>query len=195
MALLQYFNQGLIECGLDESGRGCLAGPVVAAAVILKKDFYHPLLNDSKKVSAENRQILKSFIIDNALAFSVQSIDNNTIDKINILQASILAMHNCLEQLALQPDLLLIDGNYFKPFQHIPHHCIVKGDSKFSCIAAASILAKTYRDEYMEQLHEDFPSYNWNKNKGYGTKKHVAALQEYGTTIYHRKSFHFPQKQ
>lgn len=178
-----------MEAGCDEAGRGCLAGPVFAASVILPKDFYHPLLNDSKQVSEENRNELRLIIEKEALAFAVASIDNEEIDKINILKASFKAMHLAIGQLQKKPQLLLIDGNRFIKYKKIVHHCIVKGDSIYTSIAAASILAKTYRDEYMLQLHDHFPHFHWNKNKGYGTMAHRNAIAEHGHCKYHRKTF------
>lgn len=187
--LQSYFNPIKTEAGLDEAGRGCYAGPVFAAAVILPKDFYHPLLNDSKQLSAIQREILRPVIEKESIAYAVASVDNVEIDKINILQASYKAMHLALDQLNISPELLLIDGNRFRPYQKTPHHCIVKGDGKYASIAAASILAKTYRDEYMQKLHLEFSCYGWNKNKGYGTAEHRAAIDVHGLCRYHRKSF------
>lgn len=187
--LQSYFNPIKTEAGLDEAGRGCYAGPVFAAAVILPKDFYHPLLNDSKQLSAIQREILRPVIEKESIAYAVTSVDNDEIDKINILQASYKAMHLALDQLNISPELLLIDGNRFRPYQKTPHHCIVKGDGKYASIAAASILAKTYRDEYMQKLHLEFSCYGWNKNKGYGTAEHRAAIDVHGLCRYHRKSF------
>ena len=177
------------EAGVDEAGRGCYAGPVFAAAVILPKDFYHPLLNDSKKLSEKQRDILRPIIENESIAFGVASVDNNEIDQINILQASYKAMHLSIDQLKPKPDGLLIDGNRFKPYKKISHLCIVKGDGKFASIAAASILAKTYRDEYMNLIHKEFPEYGWDKNKGYGTAIHRKAIEQIGLSKYHRKSF------
>lgn len=187
--LSPYFNESLIEAGCDEAGRGCYAGPVVAAAVILPKDFYHPLLNDSKQVTEKHRDELRPFIEAAAIAFGVAFVDNDEIDEINILKASFKAMHLALDKLKTKPQLLLIDGNRFIPYKKIPHQCFVKGDGRFASIAAASILAKTYRDEYMQQLHEEFPQYNWKKNKGYGTLEHRKAIEQVGLCKYHRKSF------
>jgi ribonuclease HII len=184
-----FYSDNLIEAGCDEAGRGCLAGPVVAASVILPKDYSHPLLNDSKQLSAKQRERLKSEIEKEALSFAVGMVCNNEIDKINILNASFLAMHKAIDLLHITPQLLLIDGNRFKPYKSIPHHCIIKGDSKFLSIAAASILAKTYRDEYMTNLSLEFPHYDWAKNMGYPTIAHRNAIQELGPTPYHRKSF------
>jgi len=178
-----------IEAGLDEAGRGCYAGPVFAAAVILPKDFYHPLLNDSKQVKEKDREILRPIIEKESIAYAVASVDNNEIDVINILQASFKAMHLCLDNLSVTPKFLLIDGNRFKQYKEIEHKCIIGGDGKYTSIAAASILAKTYRDEYMEQLHNEFPHFGWNQNKGYGTAIHRKAIEEHGLCKYHRKSF------
>ncbi len=184
-----FYQDKLIEAGCDEAGRGCYAGPVFAAAVILPNTFYHPLLNDSKKVKEKDRNTLRLFIEQNAIAFAIAKVDNKEIDKINILKASFKAMHNAVEQLHIQPELLLIDGNRFMPYKNIPHQCIIKGDGKFANIAAASILAKTYRDDYMLQLHKKFPKYGWDKNKGYGTLTHRKAIEEFGVCKYHRMSF------
>lgn len=187
--LKPYFQKKLLEAGCDEAGRGCLAGPVFAAAVILPKDYTNKILNDSKQVSESKRKLLRTEIENEALSFAVGIVDNNEIDKINILNASFLAMHRAIEQLGVKPELLLIDGNRFKPYQKIPHECIIKGDGKFLSIAAASILAKTYRDDFMEQAHEKYPHYDWKTNKGYPTKKHRNGIKEYGTTPLHRLSF------
>lgn len=187
--LKPFFQTELIEAGLDEAGRGCLAGPVFAAAVILPKKFFHPLLNDSKQVNENNRNELRTIIEAEAEAFAVASIDNNEIDSINILRASFKAMHLSLDGLKKKPQLLLIDGNRFIKYKKIPHQCIIKGDSIYASIAAASILAKTYRDEYMLQMHESYPQYNWAKNKGYGTVAHRDAIVKFGMTELHRKSF------
>lgn len=177
------------EAGADEAGRGCYAGPVFAAAVILPNQFFHPLLNDSKQVSAKERELLKEVIQSSAIGWAVASVDNTEIDRINILKASFKAMHLAIDQLKPGPRLLLIDGNRFIPYKKVPHHCIIKGDGKYACIAAASILAKTFRDAYMRQLHEEFPMYGWNKNKGYGTLEHRKAIEKYGLCKYHRKSY------
>lgn len=179
----------MTEAGCDEAGRGCLAGPVFAAAVILDKQFNHPLLNDSKKLTEKQRLVLRADIEKYAQAFAVADLTNQEIDQINILKASFKAMHKAVEQLHPQPELLLIDGNRFTPMKNIPHICVVKGDGKYQSIAAASILAKTYRDEYMCELHKQFPVYHWNQNKGYATQKHYDAIEQYGITPYHRKSF------
>ncbi|MFN4316215.1 MAG: ribonuclease HII [Chitinophagaceae bacterium] len=181
-------NEGL-EAGCDEAGRGCYAGPVFAAAVILPADFFHPLLNDSKKLNEAQRTELRPIIQEKALAWAVASVSNTEIDEINILRASFKAMHLAIEQLQLRPDRLLIDGNRFSAHASIPHHCIVKGDGKMASIAAASILAKTARDEYMLDLHNDFPMYCWHRNKGYGTPDHRRAIEQYGLCDHHRKSF------
>jgi ribonuclease HII len=187
--LLNYYKEGLVEAGCDEAGRGCLAGPVFAAAVILPNNFTHPLLNDSKQVTENNRNILRYEIEINALAFAVACCTPDEIDKINILNASLLAMHRALDQLTTIPDHILVDGNQFKAYKKIPHTCIIKGDGKYKSIAAASILAKTYRDEYMLSIADEFPVYLWHKNKGYPTLEHRIAVQKYGICTYHRKSF------
>lgn len=187
--LKSYFQKKLIEAGCDEAGRGCLSGPVYAAAVILPKDYKNKTLNDSKQISEKKREILRIEIEKNAISFGVGIVDNNEIDKINILNASFLAMHRAIDQLKQPPGLLLIDGNRFTPYQQIPHECIIKGDGKFLSIAAASILAKTYRDEFMFSAHQKHPEYGWNKNKGYPTKTHRAAIKEFGATTLHRQSF------
>ncbi len=189
MGLLQYFVLHGVEAGCDEAGRGCLAGPVVAAAVVLPTDFYHPLLNDSKKVSEKDRRILRVVIEREALDWKVVFVSASEIDTYNILQASFMAMHRAIEQLDTKVDRLLIDGNRFVPYPGIPNHCIIKGDSKFASIAAASILAKTWRDEYMEELHHSFPEYGWNQNKGYPTKVHREAIKDYGHCSHHRLTF------
>lgn len=177
------------EAGLDEAGRGCFAGPVFAAAVILPKDFYHPLLNDSKQLSEEERDLLRPIIEKESIAFSVASVCNEEIDCINILQASIKAMHLALDTLNKRPNLLLVDGNRFRPYGDIKHKCIIQGDGIYASIAAASVLAKTYRDEHMKKLHEEFAHYGWHSNKGYGTPEHRKAIGEKGLCKYHRKSF------
>jgi len=187
---LQLFLQkGRIEAGCDEAGRGCLAGPVYAAAVILPANFENELLNDSKKLTEKQRYALRPIIEQQALAFAVGIVDNHEIDRINILNASFLAMHRAIDQLKVKPDHLLIDGNRFKAYSEIPHTCIVKGDGKFLSIAAASILAKTYRDDCMNALHQEFPRYDWLKNKGYPTLHHRKVILETGITGYHRKTF------
>lgn len=179
----------LIEAGCDEAGRGCLAGAVFAAAVILPREFSHPLLNDSKQVKEDQRNELRTFIEENALAYAVASVDQAEIDRINILNASFKAMHLAIEALSVIPELLLIDGNRFTPYRDISHRCIVKGDSKYASIAAASILAKTYRDAYMLELDKQYPQYNWKTNKGYGTPTHRKAIADCGMSDLHRKSF------
>jgi len=189
-----YYNKELTEAGLDEAGRGCYAGPVYAAAVILPKDFYHPLLNDSKKLTEQQRDLLRPIIEKESIAYAVTAVCNNEIDKINILQASYAAMHRSLDKLNIAPELLLVDGNRFKPYKKIQHECIVKGDGKYAAIAAASILAKTYRDEYMQQLHKEFPHYGWDRNKGYGTEIHRNAIFSHGLCQYHRRSFSIQPK-
>ncbi len=190
MTLLRpYIHQHLIEAGCDEAGRGCLAGPVFAAAVILPKDFYHPALNDSKKISANTRAMLKPIIEKAAVAYSVSQVSPRMIDKINILQASFRAMHLAIAKLHVSPDILLIDGHLFRAYKKIPHECIVKGDEKIASIAAASILAKTYRDDYMLRIAKKYPQYKWQNNKGYGTQAHREAIAAYGTTPHHRLSF------
>jgi ribonuclease HII len=187
--LAAHFQKKLLEAGCDEAGRGCYAGPVFAAAVILPKNFRHPLLNDSKQVTEKNRNILRPIIEANALAWSVARVEAEEIDRINILKASFLAMHKAIDALKQKPGLLLIDGNRFSPYFGIPHHCIIKGDGKFANIAAASILAKTHRDSYMENLHLEYPIYHWCKNKGYGTKDHRDAIAVHGLCEHHRKSY------
>lgn len=189
MALKNFFNKDLIEAGCDEAGRGCYAGPVFAAAVILPKNFRHPLLNDSKKMTHEERMEVRPYIEKHAIAFAVASCSVEEIDTINILRASFEAMHRAIRQLATVPQHLLIDGNRFTTFEGIPHTCIIEGDGKYKNIAAASVLAKTYRDEFMVKLHEEFPHYCWNSNKGYGTQAHRDAIEVHGLTDHHRKSF------
>ena len=184
-----------IEAGCDEAGRGCYAGPVFAAAVILPPMFFHPLLNDSKQVEADIREELRIFIEANALDYAVAYVDENEIDRINILRASFKAMHLAIKKLKVNPELLLIDGNRFSSYKKIPHYCIIKGDGIYASIAAASILAKTYRDDYMRRLHEEFPHYHWCNNKGYGTESHRKAIEEYGLCKYHRKSFNIVPSQ
>ena len=187
--LQSFFDTELIEAGCDEAGRGCLAGPVFAAAVILPKDFFHPLLNDSKQVLEEHRYQLRPFIEAHAVAFAVSSVTHEEIDRINILWASVKGMHIAIRRLKIRPELLLIDGNRFKPFRKIKHHCVIQGDGIYASIAAASILAKTYRDDYMKKLHRKFPHYNWAQNKGYATPEHRAALDVHGPCTFHRKTF------
>ena len=187
--LLPFFHNKFLEAGVDEVGRGCYAGPVYAAAVILPKSFYHPLLNDSKELTREQRNELRPVIEQECYAFSVASVSNTEIDRINILQASFKAMHLALNKLKRTPELLLVDGNRFKRYKQLPHQCIIKGDGIYASIAAASVLAKCYRDEYMENLHEKYTMYYWNKNKGYGTREHRSAIEVHGLCRYHRKSF------
>lgn len=184
-----FFQKEVLEAGCDEAGRGCLAGPVFAAAVILPKTFRHPYLNDSKQLSVEQREKLRPIIEQKAVAWAVASISHEEIDRINILQATFKAMHHAIDQLSTRPELLLIDGNRFVPYFGIPHHCIVEGDAQFASIAAASVLAKTYRDEYMLNLHEEYPQYDWKKNKGYGTLQHRLQIKQHGFSPYHRKTF------
>ena len=188
MLQLQFSNYQF-ECGTDEAGRGCLAGPVTAAAVILKKDFKSKLITDSKKLSKNQREEAKSLIIENSIAYAICNVTNKQIDKINILNASISAMHKAILKLDHKVDFISVDGNRFKPINNINYKTIIKGDEKYLNIAAASILAKTYRDSYMEQIHKEFPKYNWKKNKGYPTKEHKTAINNHGITKYHRKSF------
>lgn len=190
MSLLRYYSpNNQFEAGIDEAGRGCLAGPVTAAAVIMPKSFELSTVDDSKKLSHEQRLELRSVIEKEALAYSVVHISHQIIDQINILQATFKAMHQCIDELSIRPELLLIDGNRFPAYLGIIHQCIVKGDAKYQSIAAASILAKTYRDEYMEKLHRKYPQYGWISNKGYPTNKHRSAIKEFGPTKYHRTSF------
>ena len=194
MLTLKYY-QDKIEAGCDEAGRGCLAGPVFAAAVILPEDFSNEMLNDSKQLSEKKREELRTIIERESLAWAVASVDNNEIDKINILNASIEGMHRALAQLRITPEHILIDGNRFKPYRNIEHHCIVKGDGKYMSIAAASILAKTHRDEYMKNLHKEYPVYDWQRNKGYPTKEHRAQIRIHGITPFHRKTFNLTDQQ
>lgn len=189
MALKSYFDKNLIEAGCDEAGRGCLAGPVVAASVILPKNYKNKFLDDSKKLNEKQRYSLRTEIEKEALHWAYAIVDNHEIDEINILNASFLAMHRAIDQLKQVPELLLIDGNRFNKYKNINHQCIIKGDGKFLSIAAASVLAKTYRDDIMEDLHNKFPMYKWNENKGYPTKAHRAAINEHGPTEFHRMSF------
>ena len=189
--LFPFYHNKFIEAGVDEAGRGCYAGPVFAAAVILPKEFYHPLLNDSKQLTALERETLRPIIEKESIAFGVASVCNEEIDRINILQASFKAMHLALNKLKQSPEILLIDGNRFKPYKKMPHHCMIKGDENYASIAAASILAKTYRDDYMISLHKKFNMYAWHTNKGYGTKEHRDAIEIYGICRYHRKSWRF----
>ncbi len=187
--LQSFYKKNSIEAGIDEAGRGCYAGPVFAAAVILPTDFFHPLLNDSKQLKERERNILRPIIEKESICYAVQAVNHIEIDKINILQATYKAMHLCIAALKIKPNLLLIDGNRFKPYDKIAHQCIIKGDGKYANIAAASILAKTYRDEAMTKLHKQYPQYDWLNNKGYGTLKHRLAIEQFGLCKYHRKSF------
>ena len=193
--LQAFYDENFIEAGCDEAGRGCLAGPVYAAAVILRKDFFHPLLNDSKQLTEEQRYELRPFIEQNAISYAVASLDNKQIDKYNILRASFKSMHLAIKQLSVEPGLLLIDGNRFARYKRIPHKCIIQGDGIYASIAAASILAKTYRDEYMKKIHLEFSTYKWDKNKGYGTMDHRVAIEKEGLCKYHRKSFNIFSEQ
>ena len=193
--LLPYMNSGVVEAGCDEAGRGCRAGAVYAAAVVLPPDFRNELLNDSKKLTEKQRYALRPLIEEAALAWAVGVVTPQEIDRINILNASFLAMHRAIEQLRVTPQHLLIDGNRFKPYPGIAHTCVVKGDGKYEAIAAASILAKTYRDDYMNELHEKYPMYDWKSNKGYPTKAHRAAIAQYGPSPYHRLSFQLLERQ
>jgi ribonuclease HII len=196
MAKLELFYEpNVLEAGCDEAGRGCLAGPVFAAAVILPADFEHPLLNDSKQLSEKKRYLLREFIEAHALDYAVASYSPQEIDQVNILNASIFSMHRALAQLKTQPEHIIVDGNRFKPYEKIPFTTIVKGDGKYLSIAAASVLAKTYRDDYMLALHENFPVYLWNQNKGYPTKDHRAAIKAHGITEHHRKTFRLLDEQ
>lgn len=187
--MLKSFYSILDEVGTDEAGRGCLAGPVTAAAIILPKGFKNQILNDSKLLSEKKRDLLRPIIEESAIDFGVAHVYPKKIDEINILNASILAMHKAIDRLSTDPKFIIVDGNRFKPYKNIPYECIIKGDAKYMGIAAASVLAKTYRDAYMEKLHDEYPMYNWKKNKGYPTKEHRDAIREYGITEYHRKSF------
>jgi ribonuclease HII len=182
-------SENLLEAGIDEAGRGCYAGPVFAAAVILPPGFFHPWLNDSKQLTEKKRDALRPIIEQDALAYAVAQVDHDEIDRINILQATYKAMHQCVDALKQQPSLLLIDGNRFKPYANISHVCVVGGDGIYASIAAASVLAKTYRDAYMQSLYDLHPEYGWDRNKGYGTAEHRAAIAQHGLTEYHRKSF------
>ena len=187
--LKRWYKKGIIEAGCDEAGRGCLAGPVFAAAVILPSDFYCSILNDSKKLTEKTRYLLRDTIKKEAVAYAVAMVDNNEIDDLNILNASFLAMHLAINQLGTKPGFLIIDGNRFKAYPSIPHSCIIGGDGKYLSIAAASVLAKTYRDDYMIKLHRQYKNYGWDKNKGYPTRKHREAIAKFGITPCHRKSF------
>ncbi len=189
LMLKNFFRENLVEAGCDEAGRGCLAGPVFAAAVILPKDFFHPLLNDSKQVTPDHRAELRIFIEENALSYAVARVDHDEIDRINILRASFKAMHLAVKKLRHKPQLLLIDGNRFTPYKKIPHECVVQGDGIYASIAAASILAKTYRDAYMMKLHKKHPQYGWDSNKAYATVCHRKAIEQHGLTPYHRRTF------
>jgi ribonuclease HII len=189
MELLKKWTDNLVEAGCDEVGRGCLCGPVVAAAVIISKDFDAKFINDSKKLTAKKRVELDEYIKQNAVEYAIAELPPAFIDQHNILNASIHAMHLALDKLTTRPEFILVDGNKFHPYNFIPHHCVIKGDSKILNIAAASILAKNYRDNLMIQLHEEFPQYGWDKNMGYATKQHQEALRKFGPTIHHRKSF------
>lgn len=193
--LKSHLHKNKTEAGCDEAGRGCLAGPVFAAAVILPQDYKNELLNDSKKLPEKKRYELREIILNDCIDWAVASVDNTEIDKINILNASIKAMHKAVAQLKIKPEYLLIDGNRFKVYKDIPHTCIIKGDGKYLSIAAASILAKTFRDDYMKNLHKIFPEYKWNKNKGYPTAEHREAIKNSGITEYHRKSFRLLSEQ
>ncbi len=188
-------NKKRLECGTDEAGRGCLAGPVTAAAVILPSRFSHPFLTDSKQLSAKQRDELRKVIEKEAICYQVEHVMMDEIDSLNILNASILAMHRAISKLTQLPEFIAVDGNRFKPYAAIPHECIIKGDAKFLHIAAASVLAKTHRDEFMSNLHELFPYYNWHKNKGYPTREHRDAIQKHGPCSFHRKSFQLYAKQ
>lgn len=187
--LKAFFSEDFIEAGCDEAGRGCLAGPVVAAAVILPKDYEHPLLNDSKQLTPQQREILRVEVEKEAICWGVAEVSNQEIDQINILNASFLAMHRALDKCNIKPELLLIDGNRFNPYRNIPHQCIIGGDGLFYAIAAASVLAKTYRDEWMRKISKEFPDYGWETNVGYPTKQHRQAIKEKGVTPHHRLSF------
>ncbi len=187
--LLPFFHNKFSEAGVDEAGRGCFAGPVFAAAVILPKNFYHPALNDSKQLNKEERELLRPIIEQESISYAVAKVDNDEIDRINILQASFKAMHMALGKLSCKPELLLIDGNCFKNYKDYPHRCVIRGDGMYSSIAAASVLAKTYRDDYMQKLHKKYKMYAWHTNKGYGSLEHRAAIEIYGLCKYHRKSF------
>ncbi len=187
--MLKTFNIPCQVAGTDEAGRGCLAGPVTAAAVILPKNFKNNLINDSKQTKLSDRNKLKEIIINEAITYGIAHVYMEEIDEINILNASILAMHRAIEQLSFDPEHIIVDGNKFRPYRNVTHDCIIKGDGKFLSIAAASILAKTARDEFMERIHHEFPVYNWKQNKGYPTKEHRSAIMEFGNTPYHRKSF------
>jgi len=192
--LERFHTKGLLEAGLDEAGRGCFAGPVCAAAVILPEGFKNEMLNDSKQLSEQQRNELRVIIEREAIAWAVAMVDNLEIDEINILNASFLAMHRAISKLSTPPELLLVDGNRFTPYKDIPHHCIIRGDGIYLSIAAASVLAKTQRDEYMELIHHEYPQYMWANNKGYPTREHKDAINQYGITPYHRKSFNMNEQ-
>lgn len=189
MALKSYLNEDLIECGVDEVGRGCLAGPVFAAAVILPKNFTSENIKDSKKLSEKARQRILKEIEENAISWSVEMVSPSDIDKHNIQNATFGAMNKAINSLSVKPEHILVDGNVFDSFEDIPYTCVIKGDNEYLSIAAASILAKVYRDEYMKKIHEDYPMYSWDKNKGYGSKKHIESIIEGGITYHHRKTF------
>lgn len=193
-SLLNKYSNLQFECGCDEAGRGCLAASVVAAAVILPDDFFHPLLNDSKQLSEKQRDLLRPIIEKEAISWAVAHVNEKEIDEINILNASILAMHRAIENLSVKPEFIIVDGNKFKSYKAIPHQTIVKGDSKYLSIAAASVLAKTHRDEYMKNLHLEYPQYEWDKNKAYPTKAHREKIKEFGISPYHRLSFSLSAK-
>jgi ribonuclease HII len=193
--LLPYFKEGVLEAGCDEAGRGCLAGPVFAAAVILPFNYDSDILNDSKILTEKQRFELRPIIEKEALAWAVEAVSNEEIDEVNILNASFLAMNRAVQLLKIQPEHLLIDGNRFRPQSNIPFTCMIKGDGRFFSIAAASVLAKTYRDDFMEKIHNEFPNYDWKKNKGYPTKKHRDAIRNFGITKYHRKTFRLLNEQ
>ena len=195
MSLLPFLKAGVVEAGCDEAGRGCLAGSVFASAVILPESFECRELNDSKKLTEKQRYKLRDIILENSLCWAVGIVTPGEIDEINILNASFLAMHRAVEQLKIQPEHLIIDGNRFKKYKEVPFQCVIKGDGKYSSIAAASILAKTFRDDYMMNLHEEYPMYDWNHNKGYPTRKHRNAIREFGSTPYHRQSFRLLENQ
>lgn len=190
-----FYQNDVPEAGVDEAGRGCYAGPVYAAAVILPKGFYHPQLNDSKQLNARQREILREVIEREAVSWAVASVDNKEIDRTNILKASYKAMHLAIAQLNTKPGLLLVDGNRFRPYPKIKHTCIIKGDSLYASIAAASILAKTHRDAHLDRLHTEFPQYGWDRNKGYGTLEHRTAIETFGLCKYHRKSYNILSSQ
>lgn len=195
MTLIKFYQTDVLEAGCDEAGRGCLAGPVFAAAVILDKNKRIKYLDDSKKLTYKQREELRFEIEEKALAWAVASYTNEQIDQVNILKASFLSMHKAIDGLQIKPAHLIIDGNRFIPYQKLTHNCIVKGDAKYQSIAAASILAKTHRDELMQKYHGEFPNYGWNENKGYGTLKHRAGIEEFGITPYHRKTFRLLKEQ